>query len=640
MLGVRPGWTVLSIEGQSVRTKEEIEEALTAAADQEKRYVVCFEKGQGKFGTEAKEKAEREKRQLAKLRKEFRYQGRIDKAEHRGTTVSQLERVCACLEENCSAWTDHLPAKMSKTSGQPLRIDFLNFYHLSKYLLLPMTQSRKCAFVEMLASQPQPPSWFLSHWWGTPVVALADCVLKHGATRGLGPDSSYWIWALACRLSAKQSEISENPTEAPFHKPMEVCKFKLLVVLDPQASYFKRTWCLYEMAMSLDSSGATLDIACTDGSVVELITHGLTEEEEARDMASPGQGVRAKLLREGSFPIEAAEAGLAVQSEKSEAVTEEEKALLLHSMEAFSQTESREKLDSVDKRLRARLATALWPRIGRAEKDARAGPTKRASKAFAAIRGDVKRKALTLHLYGLSSEYLRMLAECLPPNLVELKLNLRCSSIKDDDVAILAKALPTQLKELKLDFTCCGGITDAGLAKLAEQLDFSETAVYISLGETGVSKAVQEWYEQEAAKNEANGQSGQLKNVSRALHMSLCLSPDTAQPTKRTAVPAASLLGKVITDDADNRAVAALRALNSFGEKARSALGSDAQQRAKELEMQLHAAEEERKAKEAQRAAKKAGAKAPEAPPPEADPEAHADAQEEEAEEAEEAEEE
>ena len=28
-------------------------------------------------------------------------------------------QVYACLEENCSAWTDHLPAKMSKTSGKP-----------------------------------------------------------------------------------------------------------------------------------------------------------------------------------------------------------------------------------------------------------------------------------------------------------------------------------------------------------------------------------------------------------------------------------------------------------------------------------------------------------------------------------------
>ena len=50
---------------------------------------------------------------------------------------------------------DHLPAKMSKTSGKPrgseqetelrpvaarLRIEFLNFYHLSNHLILPMTK--------------------------------------------------------------------------------------------------------------------------------------------------------------------------------------------------------------------------------------------------------------------------------------------------------------------------------------------------------------------------------------------------------------------------------------------------------------------------------------------------------------------
>ncbi|CAJ1336316.1 unnamed protein product [Effrenium voratum] len=179
MLGVRPGWTVLSIEGQAVQTKEDIEDALQAAAEKEKRYMVCFEKGAGKFGTEAKEKAEREKRQLAKLRKEFRFQGRIERSEHRGTSFAQLERVCGCLEENCAAWTDHLPAKMSKTSGKMLRMDFLNFHHLSNYLILPMTKPRKCAFVEMLTSQPQP-SWFVSHWWGTPAAASVgvDALLR------------------------------------------------------------------------------------------------------------------------------------------------------------------------------------------------------------------------------------------------------------------------------------------------------------------------------------------------------------------------------------------------------------------------------------------------------------------------------
>ena len=35
-----------------------------------------------------------------------------------------------------------------------------------------------------------------------------------------------------------------------------------IIILDCATLYFKG---LYEMAMSLDSSGATLDIACTDG---------------------------------------------------------------------------------------------------------------------------------------------------------------------------------------------------------------------------------------------------------------------------------------------------------------------------------------------------------------------------------------
>ena len=45
-----------------------------------RRYTVCFEKGQGKFGTEAKEKAERAKRQMAKLRREFRFQAMSERS--------------------------------------------------------------------------------------------------------------------------------------------------------------------------------------------------------------------------------------------------------------------------------------------------------------------------------------------------------------------------------------------------------------------------------------------------------------------------------------------------------------------------------------------------------------------------------
>jgi len=605
MLGVRPGWTALSVDGQAVQTKEDIEDALQAAVEREKRYVVCFEKGQGKFGTEAKEKAERAKRQLAKLRKEFRFQGWIERAEHRGTTLAQIERVFACLEENCSAWVDHLPAKMSKTSGKPLRIDFLNFYHLSNYLILPLTKPRRCSFVEMMTNQAQTPSWFLSHWWGTPVQGFVESVGKHAATRGLSADSSYWTWAFACRLPEKQSEICEIPSQALFYKPMETCKFKLLLVIDQQAVCFKRSWCLYETAMTVDTNLAMVDVACIHSTGAELITHGLTEEEEKMETQRPGYGVRSKLAREANFPMEVAEAGLGVQVEKSEAWTEDDKSLILHSIASYDREEQR-KLENAEARLRARLATAFWPRVARPDKDGKAAPTNRVAKALSCIQEDARRRSLAMHLQGLNSEHLHMLAESLPPNLMELTLNLRCSSLKDDDVAMLAQALPRQLKELKLDLTCCRHLTDSGIQKLASRLNFEETAVYIRLAETGVSKDVQDWYAAEAAKNEENGQNGQLKNVSHALHMSLCLNPDSSDPYRRTMVPVATLLGKVLTDESEERAIAALRALESFGEKARNALGAEAQQRAKELEAAMQQAEEDRKAKEALKAQKAA----------------------------------
>ncbi|CAK9033800.1 unnamed protein product [Durusdinium trenchii] len=605
MLGVRPGWTALSVDGQAVQTKEDIEDALQAAVEREKRYVVCFEKGQGKFGTEAKEKAERAKRQLAKLRKEFRFQGWIERPEHRGTTFAQIERVYSCLEENCSIWVDHLPAKMSKTSGKPLRMDFLNFYHLSNYLILPVTKPRRCSFVEMMASQPQTPSWFVSHWWGSPVQGFAESVGKHVATRGFTTESSYWIWAFACRLHEKHSEICETPAQALFYKPMETCKFKLLLIIDQQATCFKRAWCLYETAMTVDTNLAMVDVACINGFAAELITHGLTEDEEKMETQRPGHGVRAKLAREANFPMEIAEAGLGVQVEKSEAWSEEDKKLILHSIASYDREEQR-KLENAEARLRARLATAFWPRVARPDKDARGPPTKRVAKALSCIQEDARRRSLAMHVQGLSSEYVHMLADSLPPNLIELTLNLRCSAMKDEDVELLAQALPKQLKELKLDLTGCQGLTDAGIQHLANNLNFEETAVYIHLAETGVSKDMQDWYAAEAAKNEENGQNGQLKNVSRALHMSLCLDPVMSEPYRRTMVSAATLLGKVLTDDAEERAKAALRALDSFGEKARMALGADAQQRAKELEAAMQQAEDERKAKEVQKAQKAA----------------------------------
>jgi len=610
MLGVRPGWTVLQVAGQSVQTKEDIEELLQQCVGTEKRYEVLFQKNQGKFGTEAKEKAEKEKRQLAKLRKEFKFQGAIERIEHRTTNYYQLERVYNYLEENCSGWVDHLPAKVSKTSGRPLRMDFLNFHHLTNYIALPLTRPRKCSLVEMLAANGNPPSWFLSHWWGSPVITFMECLKAHITTRNLSADTPYWIWACACRHHQQRCEITEDPKKASFSKALEMSKHRMLVLLDPQGGYFKRTWCLYEAALCLDQPGAPMDVATfTLGSGAELITHGMTEQEEKLDLQSPGSGIRAKAAREASFPVEVADAGLVVQIEKSEASKDDDKAMLLGSATLLTQqTEETAILAELNARLRALFAAVLWPRVTVGEKEAKSSAARRRlTKVASALRKDASRRTLDMHSEGLDSDSFRLLGESLPPGLQELNLSFRCSSMRNEDVDVLAKALPKNMKELRLDFTGCRNLADEGVAKLASNLNFEETAVYFTLDDTGVSKDVQDQYAAEAQKNEENGANGQLKNVSRALGVSLVREPiEEIGRFRQRAIPAVHVLGKVMLNDSDDRAIAALRAIGSFGEKARQALTEEALQRAKELEQALLQAELDRKAREAEKKAKEA----------------------------------
>lgn len=357
-----------------------------------------------------------------------------------------------------------------------------------------------------------------------------------------------------------------------------------------------------------------MDVATfTLGSGAELITHGMTEQEEKLDLQSPGSGIRAKAAREASFPVEVADAGLVVQIENTEVSKEDDRALLLRSAAGMTQqTEEPAILAELNARLRALFAAVLWSRVTVGEKEAKSSAARRRlTKVASALRKDASRRTLEMHTEGLDSEGFRLLSESLPPGLNELSLSLRCSNMKNEDVDVLAKALPKNMKELRLDFTGCRNLADAGVAKLAGNLNFEETAVYLHLEDTGVSKDVQDHYAAEAQKNEENGANGQLKNVSRALGVSLCREPlEEIRHFRQKAVPAVTVLGKVLLNDSEDRALAALRAIDSFGEKARQALTDEALQRAKELELALLQAEADRKAREAEKKAKEAEKKA------------------------------
>ena len=90
----------------------------------------------------------------------------ISKVEHRAITIPQLKLVFKYIQENCTQemWTDTNPESRSRA----LDPDEVNLYALTHYLIKPATKMRQCSYIEFVATVDQPPTWFVSHWGGSP----------------------------------------------------------------------------------------------------------------------------------------------------------------------------------------------------------------------------------------------------------------------------------------------------------------------------------------------------------------------------------------------------------------------------------------------------------------------------------------
>jgi len=93
--------------------------------------------------------------------------------EYNGITPRQLRAIWAMIERRCEkeGWTD-------SKSGKLLKPEEVNLYHANRYILLPFTVENQSSFVHELPSTagPQPPRFFVSHWWGEPVKQFIMCL--------------------------------------------------------------------------------------------------------------------------------------------------------------------------------------------------------------------------------------------------------------------------------------------------------------------------------------------------------------------------------------------------------------------------------------------------------------------------------
>ena len=90
----------------------------------------------------------------------------IDDTAQRAITLRQLRGVVEEISRRCEAegWEGRFQLPDGTFETRPLTPSTVNLYHLVDRLIKPATQARQCSYVELVATGPQPPQWFVSHW--------------------------------------------------------------------------------------------------------------------------------------------------------------------------------------------------------------------------------------------------------------------------------------------------------------------------------------------------------------------------------------------------------------------------------------------------------------------------------------------
>ena len=248
----------------------------------------------------------------------------MDLTEHRGMTLAQFRDLEKDLKRRADkdgwlhGWVDR--------DCNTCHVDSVNLYDVVKYLVKPKTKKKNCSYVELVAragTRAQTPKWFVSHWWGGPVLDFIACLELHAKVRVLSPDEAvYWVCAYSSNLHELGSDIMADPREPAFLTALQMCE-GVVVVLDPAAIVFLRIWCIFEQLMAAQSKKLLLDFATVHSGTAQLLTDGFAYKEERKDV---------KAARERGFPLELIEKGYALDITKAEATREEDKRYILKSI--------------------------------------------------------------------------------------------------------------------------------------------------------------------------------------------------------------------------------------------------------------------------------------------------------------------
>merc|ERR1740117_933935 len=256
----------------------------------------------------------------------------IPQTEMRATSLDQLDLVMKHVTRRLTGgevW------KVSRfQNGQMVQQDLtepaaVQLYDVNTHAIIPATAALQLSLIEAMATSPQKPSYFVSHWWGEEVPLMIRCLQQHSKDRALKrQEQFFWICAYANNQHKLKEEIGDGDqplSETSFFRAMKLARGTVSVV-DANGMSWTRIWCVYELFQSLTrmSSEYTYDIYTAlehknfmgEQRLVVGITHGV---------AAVDSNVVSKTCREQHFPIELIYRGVTFCCENGNASVESDK---------------------------------------------------------------------------------------------------------------------------------------------------------------------------------------------------------------------------------------------------------------------------------------------------------------------------
>ncbi|CAJ1405515.1 unnamed protein product [Effrenium voratum] len=263
----------------------------------------------------------------------------IEKAEWRGIFRSQLDDLIVFIKEVL----DKAPVQ----GGERLSWGMVDMYRATEMFVKPLTRSFRCSFAELVATEPQEgdlwdgpsslramdpgevPKWFVSHWWGTPLMQTAAMLKYHGDQRQAKKPAAMWLDAFALCLHDPEQlfPVPSVMEAAPFLKVLISPKcIGTVFLMDGTGVATGRSWCLLELALSLDMSK---DKSTTH--FVDIVAWN-AQLKKAALLADSGNGDSAEVLDEGgaAFPLDLYIGGYKVAAHKAESRLDIDRKRILH----------------------------------------------------------------------------------------------------------------------------------------------------------------------------------------------------------------------------------------------------------------------------------------------------------------------